>query len=135
MNVLNITFNEINASKKSNPRGQINVSNNIKIIEVKEAKLNLEKEKKALQIDFEYTTKYEPDFGTIILKGTSVILEDTKNADAILTKWSKDKKVEKDNAAKILNPVMNKAVLETILIARELDLPAPLPLPSIKTDN
>ncbi|MFT4311184.1 MAG: hypothetical protein ACMXX7_01005 [Candidatus Woesearchaeota archaeon] len=135
MNVLNITFNEINASKKANPRGQVNVSNNIKVVDLKEAKLSLEKDKKALQIDFEYTTKYEPDFGTISLKGTSIVLDDEKTSSALIEKWSKDKKLEKEHAAKILNPVMNKAVLETILIARELDLPAPLPLPSIKTNN
>ena len=135
MNVLNITFNEIHASKKSNPRGQINVSNNIKIESLEESNLSLEKDKKAIKISFLYTTKYEPDFGTIELKGSSLILENEKEAKEMLDKWTKEKKVDKEYAAKILNPVMNKSVLETILIARELDLPAPLPLPSIKTSE
>lgn len=135
MNVLNITFNGINAEKKSVPKGNISVSNNIKIIGVEEVKMGLDKTKMALKFLFSYKTTYAPDIAVIELKGDLLGLVDAENAKKITDKWAKDKTLDKENAKAVINNVMNKCTVEVILLSRELGLPSPIPMPSVKDDS
>jgi len=135
MNILNITFNGINAEKKSVPKGSISVSNNIKIENVEEVKMGLDKTKSALKFLFSYKTSYSPDIALIELKGELLTLMDIEEANKINEKWKKDKSLDKDNAKIIINNVMNKCTVEIILLARELGLPSPIPMPSVKDES
>lgn len=135
MNVLNITFNGINAEKKSVPKGNISVSNNIKITGVEEVKMGLDKTKTALKFLFNYKTTYAPDIAVIELKGDLLGLLDVENAKKITDKWAKDKTLDKENAKAVINNVMNKCTVEVILLSRELGLPSPIPMPSVKDDS
>lgn len=135
MNVLNITFNGITAEKKSVPKGNISVSNNIKIIGVEQVKMGLDKTKVALKFLFSYKTTYAPDIAVIELKGDLLGLMDTETATKITEKWAKDKTLDKDNAKAVINNVMNKCTVEVILLSRELGLPSPIPMPSVKDDS
>ena len=135
MNVLNITFNGINAEKKSVPKGSISVSNNIKIEGVEETNLGLDKSKKALKFKFSYKTTYSPDIAVIELKGELVGFLDAETADKISEKWKKDKSLDKDNAKSVINNVMDKCTVEIILLSRELGLPSPIPMPSVKDES
>ena len=135
MNILNITFNGINAERKGVPKGSISVSNNIKIEGVEEAKMGLDKTKSALKFLFSYKTAYSPDIATIELKGELLGLLDAEGAKKITDKWKKDKTLDKDNAKIVINNVMNKCTIEVILLSRELGLPSPIPMPSVKDDS
>lgn len=134
MNVINIAFTEISAKKDKAPKGSVNVSNNVKVTSLKESKLNLDKDRKTIEVEFEYTTKYNPDIGQISLKGRLLALDDEKIVKELLKKWDKDKKMDKEMAPQYLNPIMNKAVLETIFLAREIELPSPIPMPNVKAN-
>lgn len=134
MNILNITFNGINAEKKGVPKGSISVSNNIKIMGVEEVKMGLDKTKKALKFSFSYKTNYAPDIATIELKGDLLGLVAEEEAKKILDKWEKSKSLEKENAKSVINNVMNKCTVEVILLSRELGLPSPIPMPSVKDE-
>jgi len=135
MNILNITFNGISAERKSVPKGSISVSNNIKIEGVEEVKMGLDKTKSALKFLFSYKTVYSPDIASIELKGELLSLVDVAEATIILDKWKKDKSLDKDNAKVVINNVMNKCTVEVILLSRELGLPSPIPMPSVKDDS
>lgn len=135
MNILNITFNGINAEKQNSPKGSISVSNNIKIEEVKEIQMGLDKTKTALKFNFTYKTNYAPDIATIELKGELLSLIDSEEAKKIMTKWTKDKTLDKENAKIVINNVMNKCTIEVILLSRELGLPSPIPMPSVKDES
>ncbi|MFT4260956.1 MAG: hypothetical protein ACMXX9_00815 [Candidatus Woesearchaeota archaeon] len=134
MNVINIAFTEINAKKDKAPKGSVNVSNNVKVVNLKESKLNLDKDRKTIEVEFEYTTTYNPDIGQISLKGRLLALDDENAVKDLLEKWEKDKKIDKESAPKYLNPIMNKAVLQTIILAREIELPSPIPMPNVKSN-
>ena len=135
MNVLNITFNGINAERKSIPKGNISVSNNIKIENVEEVKMGLDKTKQALKFVFSYKTAYAPDIALIELKGDLLGLVNEADAKKIMEKWQKDKTLDKEYAKTVINNVMNKCTIEVILLARELGLPSPIPMPSVKDDS
>jgi hypothetical protein len=135
MNILNITFNGINAERKSVPKGSISVSNNIKIEGVEEVKMGLDKTKIALKFLFSYKTSYSPDIALIELKGELLSLVDAEESVKVLEKWKNDKSLDKDTAKVIINNVMNKCTIEVILLSRELGLPSPIPMPSVKDDS
>lgn len=135
MNVLNITFNSINAERKAAPKGNISVSNNIKLEGIEDIKMGLDKTKTALKFLFNYKTTYSPDIATIELKGELVGLLSTEDADKILEKWNKDKSLDKESAKNVINKIMNKCTIEVILLSREIELPSPIPMPSVKDDG
>jgi len=134
MNILNITFNGIHAEKKSIPKGSISVSNNIKIEHVEDVKMGFDKTKSALKFLFSYKTNYEPDIAIIELKGELLSLIEADDAKKILDKWTKDKSLDKDSAKVVINNIMSKCTIEVILLARELGLPSPIPMPSVKDE-
>ena len=121
--------------KKGVPKGSISVSNNIKIENVEEVKMGLDKTKNALKFTFSYKTTYSPDIAIIELKGELLGLVNAEDATKIIDKWTKDKTLDKENAKAVINNVMNKCTIEVILLSRELGLPSPIPMPSVKDDS
>ncbi len=132
MNILNIVLNEIKAARKSTPKGNINVTNNVKISDLNETSIGTDKTRKAINVGFMYTSEYAPNIGNIEIKGEVLIIEDAKQADKLLDGWKKNKKLDHETAANILNNVMNKCTFEALFLSRELGLPAPIQLPRIK---
>lgn len=131
MNILNLAFNTINASKRIMPKGKISISNNIKLESMEDANIGVDKANTTLRIHFSFKSDYNPDFANIELRGHIIVLEEKEAAKKILSQWKKDKKIGKDFSATVINHVMNRCAIEVILMARELGLPSPIPLPKI----
>ena len=132
MNILNITFNKITAEKQATPKGRISVKNNVKLENVEESKIGIEGGKKTLKLSYSYTADYSPDFAKIEILGEVLVLEDAKKAEEMLKKWDKDKKLDAEDAVRVINSVMSKASLQTMILARDLNLPSPIQLPKLK---
>lgn len=133
--MLNINFNDISASKgDKRPNKNLTIQNNVKILSLEESGIGIDKSKKTLNLKFEYSTNYKPDYASIKLQGRAMLLADEKEAETALKEWKEKETFNKQAAKEILNRVMNKSLLQTIVMARELDLPAPIKLPKIK-DN
>lgn len=134
MNILNITFNSINAEKNSMPKGKVGINNNIKINSIKETKMGLDKSNTALRVTFGFITEYTPNFAKIELKGDATALVEVEMAKKILAGWEKEKTKGLDLtfAEILLNTLMIKCSLQSIILARELNLPSPVQLPRLK---
>jgi hypothetical protein len=135
MNIINIGFTGINANRQAAPRGNVSISNNVKIESVEEAKLGINEERQAYKVMFSFKTDYLPSFAAIELKGEVLILDSGEEVSKVMTSWNKDKKLDVSAARTILNSVMNRCALEVILLSRELGLPSPIPLPTIKAEG
>lgn len=133
MNILNMAFKSINAEKTATPKGKIGVESNISVDNLEETKMGLDKTRTALKLSFTYTTKYTPEFAKITLKGESIVLVESEKAKKITEQWDKEKNKGLDPEFRtfVYNGIMNKCSLEAILLARELGLPSPVPLPRI----
>jgi len=133
MNILNMSFTSIKAEKSSTPKGDINITNNVKLDSMQEAKMGLDKKNTALKIGYTYTTDYSPEFAKIEVKGELIILEEAAKASEIMKHWAKDKGKGLDPkfAAFVLTNIMKRCALEAIILAKELSLPSPIPLPTI----
>jgi len=133
MTIIGFNFKEIKVSKKEGVRGKINIKNNVVITDIKEQDLNLgDKSQSALKFLFEFSSKYDPNLGEIILRGDLLFMESSDKTKEILDEWKKTKKVPKDIMAGILNTVLSKCNIEALILSQKVNLPPPIPLPSVK---
>src|SRR5690606_25123677 len=87
-----------------------------------------------LRYVFTYVATYEPSIGTITLEGEVITMDDKKKSDAILKDWKKDKTLPAQTSQPILNSILNKCTVEALILSKELNLPAPIPIPKIKQE-
>lgn len=136
MTILGFNFNEIKVSKKEGVKGNINIKNNVAIVDIKEQDLNLgDKSQSALKFAFEFSSKYDPNVGEIILGGDVLFMESSDKTKKMLEDWKKSKKVPKDIMAGILNTVLSKCNIEALVLSQKVNLPPPIPLPSVRTEE
>lgn len=135
LRILNINFTSINADREGVPQGNVKVNNNLSITNLEEANLGLEDTKKGIKITFSSTTQFEPDIAEIVLDGEMTLLGNSEEAQKLLDTYEEKGTIHEDYRTKLLNNMMNKCSLESILISRELNLPSPVPLPKMKKDQ
>ena len=94
MTIIGFNFKNIKVSKKEGVRGKINIKNNVVITDIKEQDLSLgDKSQSALKFIFEFSSKYDPDLGEIILGGDLLFMESSNKTKEILDEWKKSKKI------------------------------------------
>ena len=133
MGIVGFGFSKMVVEKNKNATGKVNISNNISVTEVKEAKLSFGKTKqKGLEFTFKFTSKYEPKIGTIEMIGFVIDMEKEETVNSVLESWNKDKKVPKEVLANVYNHVLNKCNIQALILSRDIQLPPPIPLPKVK---
>ncbi len=134
--IVGFGFTKLSAEKNEAAKGKIDINNNVSIKNVEESDLSLGKEKQnALKFIFEFTSKYEPDVGTILFEGEVLYLEDPKKVKEILNSWKKDKKIDKELMAGVLNTVLTKCNVQALILSQEVNLPPPIPMPKVQIAN
>jgi hypothetical protein len=132
MAIVGFEFNRIDVSKKETATGKINISNNVGITDVKKSDLKLGATKQhGIRFEFSYKSLYEPDFAKIELGGSILYLTDEKGAKEIVDGWQKDKKLKKEVAEKIINSVLTKCNIQSIILSNTVNLPPPVPMPNV----
>ena len=84
------------------------------------------------EVEFEYVTSYGA-LGIIKFEGGFVF--ESKDAKDIAERWQNKKNMPNEVASHIHTAIMHYCVPEAVMIARELKLPPPIPLPQIKFDK
>jgi hypothetical protein len=134
MAIVGFEFTNINVNKKETATGKINISNNVGIADIQRSDLQLGKtSQKGVKFLFEYKSSYEPDYAKIELGGTILYLTDAKDAEQIVNDWKKDKKLHKDVAEKIMNSILTKCNIQSIILSNTVNLPPPVPMPKVNT--
>lgn len=131
MTIIGFELTKMLIERKNLIKGKINIANNVAIKNVSAVEINMGAGKTALKFNFQFTTKYQPDIGEILIEGDTIYLTSEEQAKAILVQWKKEKKVTKDIMNPVLNNVLNKCNIQALLLSREMNLPAPIPLPRI----
>lgn len=136
MTIIGFNFNRIDVEKKGSAGGKISISNNVSIKDIADTDLSLGTEKqKAMKFIFEFTSKYEPNVGKILLGGEVLFLEETSKVKMIIEDWKKNKRVEKGLMSAILNTVLTKCNVQALILSQEVNLPSPIPLPKVKMED
>ena len=136
MTIVGFDFTKIDAEKKGPVKGKISINNNVTIKSVEEHNLNLGKEKQnALKFVFEFASKYDPNIGIIKLVGNVIYMAEQKKIKEVLDGWKKDKKLPKDISTSILNTVLTKCNIQSLILSRDINLPPPIPLPKVRAEQ
>ena len=132
MTVVGFSFTKILAERKEFVKGKINISNNIAIKDVGSADLALGPSKQnGLKIDYTFKTTYQPNIGNIEMEGTVIYMVDEKRTKEISDSWKKDKKLPKDVMTDVLNTVLQRCNIQSLVLSREINIPPPIPLPRV----
>lgn len=133
MPIVGFNLKKINVEREGVAKTQIKVNNNVQIKDVKETKLKIGTDKqKTLEIDFVFTSSYEPKLGKIELEGNILVLEGIKAVKEMEKEWKKSKKLPGNYIEMIMNSILNRCSIEAIILSREVNLPTPFPLPKVR---
>jgi hypothetical protein len=135
MALIGFNFTKINVEKKKAANGKVNITNNLSFTKIKEAKVNFVDKKSAINLEFEFKCKYEPDLGSIELKGSAIELLEPDKAKEALDLWKKEKKLPPVIAQKVLNSLLSKCYIESLILSNSMNLPPPVPLPKVKVNE
>ncbi|MBN2052898.1 hypothetical protein JW756_05315 [Candidatus Woesearchaeota archaeon] len=131
MTVIGFSFTKMIVEKTNPVKGKVSINNNVGIKNVEETKLNINSDRKALKLDFEFASTYEPGIGKIQLEGEVIYLAEKGRAEEAIKSWKKNKKIEKEMMTNVLNNVLAKCNVEALILSKDMNLPPPIPLPKV----
>ena len=132
MAILNFNFSKILVEKTGKPTKQLSIKSNMNVTDVVSSDVIKGTGQKAYAIKFAFTINYEPKFAHILLEGAIIYLADDKLGKQIEDSWKKDKALPKDIALGVFNRILHNCNVESLILSKELDLPAPIQLPKVK---
>ncbi len=136
MVIIGFNFTKMNVERKTPISGKISISNNVSIQKVEEHKLSLGSGKESsLKFTFEFLSIYKPEIGKIELLGEVIYMDDEKKVKDIIKSWNKDKKIPKEIMSDILNNVLVKCNIQALILSQYMNLPPPIPLPKVQTQE
>lgn len=132
MTIVGFGFTTIHVEKKSNPKGKVDISNNVRILSVQKKDMAWSRDdQEGLVFAFEFLSNYEPDMGIIKLEGEVLYLIEKTKAKKVLDEWAKDKKINSEITENVLNTVLTKCNIEALMLSQQINLPPPIPLPKV----
>ncbi len=132
MPIVGLSFNSVEAKRdrEQKIRAEIKVNSVPRINDMKEVTISTLGNKKVLSLLFEFVTNYDPRVGEIKIGGELLYLTD--NNKELLNKWKKERKLPEKPSLEILNYLFRRCLIKVSNIAEDLQLPPPLPMPTIK---
>ena len=132
MSIIGFNFEKISVERKKVPQGEIKISNNVRLTDVREEKINVGEAHKALKVGFEYKLEYGSDTGNLMLTGNVIYLDDKKKQDSIIEAWNAKKPLDTKFSLSITNTVLAKCNIKAIELCSEVNLPTHIAMPVAK---
>ena len=99
---------------------EVRIDQNLTIVDVR-------RENDSSRIIYKFTSSFST-LGTISLEGSLLY----QGVEEIEVKWKKDKSLPETVANEVQTAIFSSSVIESILIARDLRLPPPIPMPTLQ---
>lgn len=129
MPIIGLSFMKMEAWRTNkHVEGELKINTTPRITNVKEIALPSLKEK-ALAMEFEFVTDYDPAIAKITINGNVMVIAD--NNKAVLDQWNKSKEMPEDVSIEVMNHVLRKCLLKAAQMADDLQLPPPLNMPLV----
>ena len=128
MSVIAFNFTKIAAERSGPISPNLKITGEIKILEVLDASLG---NQKALNFKFAHETVYAPSTGKIQLHGEVLLLSNEKESKETLESFKQTKTFAPDLTRDVYNTILTRVSVESLIIARDLNLPAPFKLPMV----
>ncbi len=130
--LVGINFDRLIAERRAQKIDKISINNNIRVLNVQESGVVTKQSDKAIDIQFEFSAKFEPNVGQILITGTAIYVLPKKKTIQVLKEWKKNKKLPDDIVAEVLTALLARANVEAILLAKEVNLPPTIPMPKVE---
>jgi len=128
MTVVNVRINKISGKREEKKIKNVTANANSTITSLK--KLKDKSIGDYLLVNFKYDIKYEPDIGELSLEGSLWYIH--PNLKNVVTE-SKDKiSLKKEAIEEISTVIVRDSLLESLELARKLQLPPPIQLPKVE---
>ena len=136
MTIVGFNFTKINAERKEAViKGKIDIKNNVAITSVQESDLSIgSSSQKVAKFTFDFNAAYEPKIGSIKFTGDILYLADAAKINELLKSWQKDKKIDKELMAGLINTILNKCNIQALIMSQQVNLPPPIPLPKVQME-
>ena len=121
----NITFRSLDGRRLTAGK-QVNINNNSTITAVS-------REGGKMNVSFVFSCNYEPNIGLVRIEGDLSVEDTPENIEVALKEWDKSERTNlpKELAEKIHNAILSNCLVEASILARDLRLPAPIPMPQV----
>lgn len=126
MPIVGFVFDKISAERKNPMKGKVSVKSDIKIEDVLEAQLTIKKP--CLKLNFDFSVSYDPNIGNVSLKGHIFFLDKPDRIKSMVKDWKTSKKLPEDVSLEVLNTILNKCNIESLILTDKINLPPQLPL-------
>ena len=132
MAIIGFNYKRMNVEKKKPAKGNINVSYNIVIDDVKKAKVNIGNSKKGgAEFTFKFKVNYEPEMADLVLEGSLVYIGEEDKVKEVLKKWDDKKKITKDVFEEVYNYIFRKSNVQALMLTKEMGLPPHFKMPKV----
>jgi hypothetical protein len=136
MAIVGFDYNSINVEKSETAKGKISVSNSVNIKRVERNDISLGKTKQSgLKFVFEYSSIYNPDYAKIILSGSVLVIADEAAVKEALDAWAKDKKIKKEMLENVINTILMRCNVQSLILSNAVNLPPPVPMPKVRSNQ
>lgn len=129
MPIIGFHIKSISADKRNLPKDRIDINSTPSIVSVNKTTVGLKKKEEALNISFQFTTKYEPDVGEIKIEGDVMFIGN--KLDNVIKLWNKEKKILPEVEVEVKNFLFRKCMTIGINLSESMNLPPPLMFPTI----
>lgn len=133
MTIIGFNFSKISATRNSAPKGKISVNRSCKPTNVEE--ITIGGGQKALRYTFEFGVQYKPDIAQFDFAGKMVELVNDDEHQKILDSWEDNEQLPPKSLERVMNELLNRCHVEALLMAKELGVPPPIKLPSVKVQQ
>ena len=127
MAVLNIKINKLSAERVDKETKSIEIKANSTILSAKRGKDKRIGE--YLHVNFKYHVEYSPGIGTIHLEGS--LWYQHPKLDSVVSEEGDKIELKNEAIRDISNAVIQESIVEALDMARKLQLPTPLQLPTV----
>lgn len=124
MTIKNFELKAIDAerySKSGSKKGNIKINHNSSVIKMEKV------DSKTNKVDFRFTANYS-GMGKIKIEGNLKIIGKYPN---LAEKWQKENKMPNEVAKEIHTAIINNCIPEAVGLAKNINLPPPIPLPKV----
>lgn len=129
MPIIGFNIKSISADKKKLPKDRVDINSTPYIISINKTAVGLKKKEDALDIEFQFITKYEPDVGEIKIEGNVLFISNKINNTLKL--WKKEKKLLPEVEVEVKNFLFRKCMTIGINLSENMGLPPPIMFPTV----
>jgi hypothetical protein len=129
MGIVGFSFTKMLAEKHAPVKGKVTINNNVTVTTIEDAAVSIAQGKRGLRVKFIFESKFEPAIGQLHFEGEVILLEEVKVAEDVLQHWAKEHALPKEMFGGVLNHILDHSNIEALIMAREINLPSPIPLP------